>query len=119
MPDENVVTLSREDERRIREEVAHLETMSPTSKSGEEMAYERDCLFLLDEVDRLRKWKDDLLEGCYVNCVYCGHRYAPGTGESQEEVLYDHISQCPKHPLSKALDRIASLEQHLHLERNT
>jgi len=73
MSDENVVPLSIEDERRIREEVAHLEIMSPISKSGEEMAYERDCLFLLDEVDRLRKWKEERTD-LTLKAGYCAEK---------------------------------------------
>jgi hypothetical protein len=41
----------------------------------------------------------------YINCVYCGHRYGPEdqVKESMQQVLYDHIKVCPKHPLSAAI----------------
>ena len=58
---------------------------------------------LNDENDDLRKWIADLQAGQYVNCVYCGHRYGPekDTPVTQAEILYAHITKCPKHPMSK------------------
>lgn len=55
------------------------------------------------ENDRLQGWVDDLLAGCYVNCVYCGKRYGPeeSTPVSQAEVLKRHVQGCPEHPMSK------------------
>jgi hypothetical protein len=40
----------------------------------------------------------------YVNCVYCGHRYGPKdeTATSCEQMLFEHIAQCPQHPLRAA-----------------
>lgn len=66
-----------------------------------------------DEVEQLRKWVGDLQDGSYINCVYCGHRYPPGTPESRDKHLYEHIKVCPKHPLSKALAEIKDLKKQL------
>jgi len=63
------------------------------------------------EVDRLTQWVADLQSGMYINCVYCGHRYAPGTGPVMQEVLYDHIKTCPKHPLAAALAKLRQVIQ--------
>lgn len=54
------------------------------------------------ENKRLEAWIDDLQSGLYINCVYCGHRYPPGSPAIRSKTLYNHIKQCPKHPLSKA-----------------
>ena len=62
------------------------------------------------EIESLRQWVGDLQDGSYINCVYCGHRYPPGTPESRDKNLYEHIKVCPKHPLSAALKRIEELE---------
>ena len=50
------------------------------------------------------KWVADLQSGLHINCVYCGHRYPPGTPDVRDKVLFEHIKQCPKHPLAKALE---------------
>lgn len=52
------------------------------------------------ELARLRQWVNDLQAGCYINCVYCGHRYGPDTEvpASMADVLKAHIEQCPEHP---------------------
>lgn len=60
-----------------------------------------------DALDRMTQWKDDLLQGKTVNCVYCGHRYNPGTPE-QAQVLKDHIEQCPDHPLAHMRNELAA-----------
>lgn len=55
------------------------------------------------EIERLKKWVDDLQSGIYVNCVYCGYRY--GYSEdipvSMAEVLKEHVESCPKHPMNR------------------
>jgi len=56
---------------------------------------------LKKEIESLKKWISDLQSGLYINCVYCGHRYPPGTPDVRDKVLYEHIKECPKHPLSK------------------
>lgn len=56
------------------------------------------------QVDRYRQWVSDLQSGMYVNCIYCGHRYPPGTPGDRARILFEHIQQCPAHPLSKAMD---------------
>lgn len=63
------------------------------------------------EIARLRAWVNDLQSGMYVNCVYCGHRYGPqkDTPVTQADMLKEHIAQCPKHPLAKAMAEIARL----------
>lgn len=65
------------------------------------------------EIKRLEKWVADLQSDKYINCVYCGHRYGPieETEQTQQEILYAHIQQCPEHPLSKAQKRIDELLQ--------
>lgn len=57
---------------------------------------------LAEENKRLKQWINDLQSGMYVNCVYCGYQYGPAdsTAASQADVLKDHISKCPEHPLS-------------------
>jgi len=45
-----------------------------------------------------------------LTCVYCGQEYPRGTPRSQHELLYEHIAQCPKHPLSKAVQFIKDLQ---------
>jgi hypothetical protein len=40
-----------------------------------------------------------------INCVYCGHQYAPGTPATHAEVLKEHIEQCEAHPMSKLKKR--------------
>ncbi|MDD3029802.1 MAG: hypothetical protein PHS57_05940 [Alphaproteobacteria bacterium] len=59
-------------------------------------------LTALNEVERYKRWVNDLQSGMYVNCVYCGHRYGPGetTPVSMADALKLHIESCPKHPMS-------------------
>ncbi len=56
------------------------------------------------EIAELNKWIDDLQAGMYINCVYCGHRFEsnPEVYPSMQDVLKEHMGNCPKHPLSKA-----------------
>ena len=58
---------------------------------------------LSEENTRLKQWVSDLQASCYVNCVYCGHRYGPDdeVPVAMAEALRQHIAQCPEHPLSK------------------
>lgn len=60
----------------------------------------------------LKKWVHDLQSGQYVNCVYCGHQYGPreDTPVSMADVLKEHISKCPEHPLSKMREAMGQLE---------
>ncbi len=55
------------------------------------------------EIERLKKWVGDLQDDCFINCVYCGHRYDPDyeVPASMADVLKAHIEQCPEHPMSK------------------
>lgn len=57
----------------------------------------------MSELERYKRWVDDLQSGMYINCVYCGHRYGPreDTPSSMAEVLKQHVEQCPEHPMSK------------------
>ena len=41
-------------------------------------------------------------QGNVLTCVYCGQEYPKGTPAAKHQALFDHIRQCPKHPLSKA-----------------
>lgn len=54
------------------------------------------------ENDRLQKWVADLQAGCYINCVYCGHRYGPAstTEPTMQAVLKAHVAACEKHPMN-------------------
>ncbi len=63
----------------------------------------------------LEQWVHDLQSGMFINCVYCGHRYGPDdkVAPTMQQALYDHIAECPKHPLSAAKARIAKLEEAL------
>ena len=40
----------------------------------------------------------------FINCVYCGHRYGPddAVAATMQQLLYEHIAKCPKHPLQEA-----------------
>lgn len=64
------------------------------------------------EKELIERWVADLQSGMYINCVYCGHQYGPkeSTPISMADVLKEHISRCPKHPLSTANTRIQALE---------
>jgi hypothetical protein len=70
---------------------------------------------LVAENKRLEGWIDDLQSGMFINCVYCGHRYGPkdNTAVAMRKQLYEHISKCPKHPLSKAQAEIAKLQKRI------
>ncbi len=70
-----------------------------------------DVRWLIQRVKELEQWVSDLQSGLYINCVYCGHRYAPGTPGTMSKVLYEHIKVCPKHPLSKAEAKIKELQR--------
>lgn len=48
-------------------------------------------------------------EGRVLTCVYCGHEYPQATPAWGNQVLTDHIRECPKHPLRKAEADIALL----------
>ncbi len=76
-----------------------------------ETAYREATDKLQDEVESLRQWVDDLQADCYINCVYCGHRYGPDdeVPASMADVLKEHVEQCPEHPLSAATETIARL----------
>lgn len=67
---------------------------------------------LLSEIEKQQTWIDDLQSGMNINCVYCGHNYGPSdkVNGTMREALHSHIAECPKHPLSKANSRIATLE---------
>ena len=67
------------------------------------------------ENDELKQWVNDLQSGMYINCVYCGHRYGPEdeVAATMQEALYEHIAQCPKHPLSQAKRENAELREQL------
>ncbi len=62
-----------------------------------------DCL-PVGELERYKQWVADLQEGTFINCVYCGHRYPPGTPDVRSMILTEHIRQCPEHPLNEALE---------------
>lgn len=66
---------------------------------------------IVAEIDWLKQWVADCQSGMYINCVYCGHRYPPGTPDVRDKVLYEHIKQCSKHPLAKALARIEEIQK--------
>jgi DNA-directed RNA polymerase subunit RPC12/RpoP len=76
----------------------------------------RNCAKANAENDVLEAWIDDLQSGMYINCVYCGHRYGPNPSLDQSHLLTmrkaleQHIAECPKHPLSQAINRIKELE---------
>lgn len=70
-----------------------------------------DAQAIIAEIDRLNQWVADCQSGMYINCVYCGHRYPPGTPDVRDKVLYEHIKQCKKHPLAKALARIEEIQK--------
>lgn len=71
----------------------------------------KDNLFE-EEITRLKQWVHDLQSGMYINCVYCGHRYGPvlTTPMTKADILKEHISQCPEHPMSRLVGEIKKLE---------
>jgi hypothetical protein len=75
---------------------------------------------LMEENKCLEAWIDDLQSGMYINCVYCGHRYGPNSGPNTKDfnitmrkALEQHISECPKHPLSAAKAEIRKYREAL------
>ena len=75
----------------------------------------RENTIARDTVQSFEAWVNDLQAGCYINCVYCGHRYGPREEEIPADALAAHIAACPKHPMSalaKAADRLASSKGH-------
>lgn len=68
---------------------------------------------LMDRINDLQKWINDLQAKMYINCVYCGHRYGPDTEipTSMANVLKEHIEQCPNHPLFEAKQEIKQLRK--------
>ena len=46
-----------------------------------------------------------------LTCVYCGAAFPEGTPPHGHQVLTDHIKVCEKHPLRKAEETIAKLQQ--------
>ena len=71
-------------------------------------AAREETVNLRHELTKAERWISDLQAGCYINCVYCGHRYGPdpGTPVAMAQVLFKHIKVCPKHPLEAALKEI-------------
>ncbi len=63
----------------------------------------------------LEQWVHDCQAGMYINCVYCGHRYGPDdeVAPTMQQALYDHIAECPKHPLSAMKRRAERAEARL------
>jgi len=55
----------------------------------------------------------DLQFGMYINCVYCGHRYGPkdSTPLAMDELLWEHIKTCPKHPRNIVNAKIQKLRE--------
>lgn len=72
------------------------------------------------QMKQLKQWIIDMQQGCYVNCVYCGHRYGPynQTPVSQADILKAHIEQCPEHPMSFLKKENEELKQQNQLLRN-
>ena len=62
---------------------------------------------LLDKIEEQRQWVADLQSRRYVNCVYCGKRYPPGT-PSKAEILKEHIRFCAKHPMRTADEAVSN-----------
>lgn len=61
------------------------------------------------DLARYAQWVNDLRSGMYINCVYCGHRYGPGSEvpASMADALKEHIEECPEHPMSKLKEELA------------
>lgn len=72
----------------------------------------RRGLNLTTENRRLKQWVRDLQDGCWVNCVYCGHRYGheKDTQVAMADVLKQHVEQCPDHPMAALKARTTKLE---------
>ena len=69
---------------------------------------------VIREFERLNAWVADLMSGCQVNCVYCGHRYGPDDGTtpvSMADVLKQHVMTCPEHPMNELRMRLEELEK--------
>jgi len=76
----------------------------------ETAGHAKENVKLKEENKVLTQWVQGLYIFKGVQCVYCGHRYPPGTPDVRDIVLLEHISVCPKHPLSAAMSRIKELE---------
>ena len=95
-----------------------LETLSEITKTKDTYIKPKSKLEEAEEeIIRLQDWISDLQKGMYVNCIYCGHRYPPGTPDVRDKVLYDHIKSCPKHPLYKEIQKNKKLLQRLDFVR--
>ncbi len=70
---------------------------------------------LREKCERLQSQVNDLHAGCYINCVYCGHRYGPdpGTPVAMADVLKAHIEECPDHPMSELKRRAETYREGL------
>lgn len=55
-------------------------------------------------IEQYKKWISDIQSGQYVNCVYCGHQYGPGTVEVPADALRRHVANCPEHPLAQLVE---------------
>ncbi len=66
---------------------------------------------LQEENERLRRWVIDLQDKTWVTCVYCGHRYGPkgSTPTCLADVLKEHVSKCPYHPMSELRQLVLDL----------
>lgn len=64
---------------------------------------------------RLKLWVQDMQNGGYVNCVYCGYRYGPveSTPVSLSDVLKAHVQKCPLHPMAALKKENIALKKEL------
>lgn len=71
-----------------------------------------------DEIANLRRWNNDLMDGSFVTCVYCGYRYGPkdSTLTCMADILKQHIEVCPKNPLSSLKEKL--LENMVNYTKN-
>lgn len=56
-----------------------------------------------ERIEQLEGWVRDLQRGCYINCVYCGHRYGPNIEEVPADALRKHVAMCRDHPMAELI----------------
>jgi hypothetical protein len=76
-------------------------------------AREKTVTELEQELERKRKWIEDLQNKGFVNCVYCGCRFGPAetTAPVLSDVLKRHMEECSKHPMSDLKKRLDCSEK--------
>jgi hypothetical protein len=71
-----------------------------------------------EDYERLKAEREAFQNNTQVlTCVFCGHRYPPGTPPSNHAALVAHIKVCAKHPLFEVIQVLTEL--HDAVEQNS